>query len=85
MIITELYIDKNTCKIADCKCGENKCYKKFLDLFDTENGNAKVNFNPIPTEYKDQAEWAIFYCWQQDGTCAGSILGRGEPETPEPD
>lgn len=86
MIIRNIFIDINKCTGTACNC-ENKCYVRFPELFgiDSKSNKAFVKFDDIPPDLKDQAEWALFYCSEQDGANAGSILGRGEPDVPEPD
>ena len=87
MIVRELFIDKNKCNGDKCTC-PYRCYDHFSNLFqlDKTANVAKVKDDavPVPVEFIPEAEWAIFRCWEQDGPGAGSILGRGEPETPEP-
>jgi ferredoxin len=85
MIIRELFVDQKKCD----GCGI--CWDKYPDLFERvqdpqEQGlfKAKVILDEIPPEMIPEAEWAIYDCWQHDGSGAGSILGRGEPESPPP-
>lgn len=83
MIIRELIIDQKTCTGSGCPV---KCWVQWPDLFDRDSTSDKaiVIVDTVPVELIPDAEWAIYECWQQDGSGAGSITGRGEPESPPP-
>ena len=92
MKINELFIDSSQCKGNSCPCDAgHRCWEISSDLFlppPGPNSPAQLNvtnFPTVPLELQDEAEWAIFRCWEaQKPGDRGAIWGRGEPDLPEP-